>query len=304
MNDSNGAALPVQGGVKLGRSSHRLQAVRRVGRFTRRKPVAALSALVILTLVVVGVAAPLLAPYSYEQVDLANRLAGPSSDHWLGTDSTGRDILSRIIFGAQTTVIISFSATFFALAVAMLVGTVSGYFGGIADTIIQRVVEVFQAFPALVFVIFVLSILSPSLVTVTLTIGILSAASPSRIVRSAVISTKAEAFIEAAASLGASHRRIMFRHVIPNVLPIVLVSASVMVGGVILVESALAFLGFGVPPPFPSWGRMLQDGQRFMLQYPHVALYPGIAITLVVFSFNMLGDGLRDALDPRLRGRS
>lgn len=269
--------------------------------FASKNPIAVFGAVIILLLIATAVAAPWLAPHSYDDISLSERLQGPSTSHWFGTDETGRDQLSRIIYGARISVLVGFGATLIAIACATLLGVLSGYFGGWFDTILQRFIEVWQSFPGLVFLIFVVSIFSASLLTVTLTIGALFTAGASRIIRSSVLSIRGQAYIESAVVIGASRSRIILVHVLPNIIPVIIVTASIQIGAVILTESALAFLGFGVPPPYPSWGLMLNNSQRFMQAYPYLAVFPGLAISLVVFSFNMLGDGIRDIMDPRFK---
>ena len=271
-------------------------------RFARNKPLAALGGLVVITLLVVALFAPLLAPYAYDEPNVIERLQGPSASHLFGTDNQGRDTFSRVVYGAQVTVILSFGAVALSTIVATAIGVVSGYFGGLVDTAMQRFVEVWQAFPGLIFIIFVVSIFGSSRLGLIVVLGLLFGVGSSRVVRSATLSVRELNYVEAAQALGATHSRILARHILPNVVPVVIVTASVQIGAVILAESSLSFLGFGTPPPFPSWGRMLQESQQFMQQYPHLAFFPGAAIALVVYSLNMFGDGIRDVLDPRLRG--
>lgn len=276
---------------------------RAIARFARKKPLAAFGGLVAVSLIVIAIIGPSVAPQRYDEFAPRERLQGPSSDHWFGTDDQGRDVFSRVLYGARIAVFVGFGATAIGTVLAGSIGIISGYFGGLADTIIQRAIEVWQTFPGLIFVIFVISIFGASDIGVVVILGLLSAAGTSRVIRSSALTVRQQVYIEAAAAGGASHLRILLSHVVPNVIPIIIITSSVQIGGVILAESSLAFLGFGTPPPFPSWGRMLQDSQRFMQNYPHLALFPGGAIALVVFSFNMLGDGIRDVVDPRLRGR-
>jgi len=275
---------------------------RSVLRFARQKPLAAAGGVVVIGLLLVALLAPVIAPYPYDQLNVIERLQGPSGSHLFGTDNQGRDTFSRVVYGSQVTVILSFGAVALSTVVATVIGVVSGYFGGIVDMVIQRIVEIWQAFPGLIFVIFVVSIFGTGRIELIIVLGLLFGVGSSRVVRSATLSVRELNYVEAAAALGASHTRILLRHILPNVVPVVIVTASVQIGAVILAESSLSFLGFGTPPPFPSWGRMLQESQQFMLQYPHLAFFPGAAIALVVYSLNMFGDGIRDVLDPRMRG--
>jgi peptide/nickel transport system permease protein len=280
-------------------SSRALASVRK---FIVRKPLGALCGLVILLLIVTAAIGPWIAPYSYDDLNIPDRLQGPSGEHFTGTDAQGRDTFSRIIYGARTSVITGFGAVALSTVVATTLGIISGYKAGWFDTIVQRMVDIWQAFPGLIFIIFMVSIIGPGQLGLIIIMGLLFAGGSARLIRGATIAVSAEPYIEAAKSIGASDLRIWLRYVLPNVAPIILVSISVQVGGVILAESSLSFLGYGVPPPFPSWGRMLQEGQRYMTVAPWLALYPGLSIAICVYAFSMFGDALRDVLDPRLRG--
>jgi peptide/nickel transport system permease protein len=276
----------------------------RVWWFVRRKPLGAFGAVVVLLLLFTAAFAPILAPYSYEQGDAARRLKPPSVEHPLGTDANGRDMLSRIIWGARVSVTVGFGSVFIAMGLATLIGTVSGYFGGRLDTFIQRLVDIWMAFPAIVLLISLLSVLGPGLWSVLITLGVLLAAGASRVIRGATLAVRNNLYIEAARCIGCTDGRILLFYVLPNVFPVVIVLATVQVGGAILAESTISFLGYGVPPPHPAWGAMLGGiGRAYMHQAPWLVLWPGLAISFTVFGFNMLGDALRDVLDPRLRGR-
>ncbi|MGH2610323.1 MAG: ABC transporter permease, partial [Tepidiformaceae bacterium] len=241
------------------------------------------------------------------------------AEHWMGTDQFGRDVYSRIVYGARTSIVIGFLVVFVSAIFAALIGTVSGYFGGWFDMIAQRIVDIGIALPGLIFIILVVTTLTqfppqafsdllgldPSgevVVRIAVSLGILVALGSSRVIRGAAISAKQNVYVEAARVVGARDTRIIARHIFPNVFAIVLVGASIQIGGAILTESALSFLGYGVQPPTPSWGRMLNEAREALVRYPHLAIFPGLAIFLAVFSFNMFGDALRDVLDPRLRG--
>lgn len=273
-----------------------------VARFCRRRPLAGIGALIIVLLVVLAAVGPSIAPYSYNDINLRERLQTPSAKHLFGTDDRGRDIFSRVIYGARGAVTIGFAATALATALATAIGLVSGYYGGGVDFVVQRAIEVWQAFPGLMFLIFVISIFKASSASVILTLAVLFAAGSSRVIRSAAIALRAQPFMESAKVAGATNRRVIVLHMLPNLAPVIIIIASVQIGAVVLAEASLSFLGFGTPPPFPTWGRMVSDGQFFVRHQAYMALFPGGAIALVVFAFNMLGDGLRDALDPRLRG--
>jgi peptide/nickel transport system permease protein len=300
-----------------------------IGNFARKKPLGFVCGLVVIFFVVVGdlipesvnkissvaglgTPLPYLADqlekateviYPYAKQDLRARLQDPSSKHLLGTDSIGRDILSRLLYGARVTVIVSFGAVLISETIAATLGIAAGYYGGYVDKIAYRVVDVFQALPGLVVLITILGIFGSGLWEMVIAIGVLGGPAGSRIIRGQTISVMASPFIEAARVLGASDRRIMLRYVLPNVMALIILGSTLRLGAVVLIEASLSFLGFGLPPPFPSWGQMLSlEGREYMRTQPGLAIYPGLAIGLAVFSFNLFGDALRDVLDPRLRG--
>jgi peptide/nickel transport system permease protein len=271
-------------------------------RFIRTKPLGAIGALIVILLLVVALLADVLAPRHYAEIDVPNRLSSPSSEFYFGTDEQGRDVFSRVIYGARTSVLIAFSAIAVMTVIATAIGIISGYYGGTFDIIVQRVVDIWLALPGLIFVIFVVAIFGATTYGLAIIIGILMAAGASRIVRGATIAIRDSQYVESARAAGATDFRIIARHLFPNVAAVIIISASVQIGSVILLETSLSFLGFGAPPPMPSWGRMLQQAQVLMQQNPHMAVFPGLAITITVFGLNMFGDALRDILDPRLRG--
>jgi len=241
--------------------------------------------------------------YPYYQDSLRDRLEGSSLRHLLGTDPTGRDLFSRIFFGARTAVMVSFGAVFISQAIAATIGIASGYYGGLADKLAYRVVDVFTALPGLVVLITVLGVFGSGLWQLILVLGVYGGPLNSRVLRGQTIYIMASPFIDAARVMGASDRRIMLRYVLPNVFPLIILAATVQLGFIVLLEATLSFLGYGLPEPYPSWGRMLSlDGRNYMRAHPGLAIYPGVAIALLVFSFNLFGDALRDVLDPRLRG--
>jgi peptide/nickel transport system permease protein len=272
-------------------------------RFVTHKPLGAVGAAIILLLLVVAIAAPWLAPYPFDVGVGSDRLQGPSLVHPFGTDANGRDMLSRIIFGARISVTVGFGAVLLSTLLAVSIGTISGYFGGWLDLLVQRLVDIWISFPALVLLISLVAVAGPGLWSITAILGILLAPGTSRVVRSAVINMRHLPYVESARCVGAGHPRVIRDHVLPNVFAPIIVLATVQLGTAILAESTLSFLGYGVPPPFPAWGGMLSGtGRAYMLQSPWLSIWPGLAISLVVFGFNMLGDALRDELDPRLRG--
>jgi peptide/nickel transport system permease protein len=272
-------------------------------RLWRDKPLGALGGLLMLMFVVVGLFAPWIAPYGYNDIAPADRMLPPSWSHWFGTDNLGRDMLSRCIYGAQLSVIIGCSAAALATLISAVIGIVSGYFGGRFDMLTQRFVDAWMSFPDLIILIVVVSVAGPGMPQIIVTLGLLLGIGGSRIVRSAVVSTREQMYVHAAQSTGASTTRILLRHILPNVMAPIIVLFTTRVGTVILAESGLAFLGLGVPPPAPTWGAMLSgNGRTYMFQGPWLALAPGLCLTAVVYATNVFGDALRDLLDPRMRG--
>ena len=274
-----------------------------LARLWHDKKLGAVGGAALLLFLVVGVFAPWIAPYGFNEIAPLDRMQGPSWAHWFGTDNLGRDVLSRCIHGAQLSVIIGCSAAALATVISALVGIVSGYFGGKVDMAMQRVVDAWMSFPDLIVLIVVVSVLGPGMPQIIGTLGLLLGIGGSRIVRSAVISVREHMYVHAAQSTGASSTRILWRHVLPNVMPPIIVLFTTRVGTVILAESGLSFLGLGVPPPSPTWGSMLSgSGRTYMFQGPWLALAPGLCLTAVVYATNVFGDALRDLLDPRMRG--
>ena len=275
-----------------------------VGWFIRNKPLGAFGGVLIVLFLVLAIGAQWLAPYPYDVGITADRLQGPSLTHLFGTDANGRDLLSRVIWGARISVTIGFGAVAMSTLLAVVVGVPSGYFGSWFDLFFQRLVDVWISFPALVLLVSLVAVLGPGLWSTTVVLGVLLAPGTSRVVRGAVLGMRHQPYVESARCVGAGHWRIVQRYVLPNVSAAILVLATTQLGVAILAESTLSFLGYGVPPPFPTWGAMLSGtGRAFMLQSPWLSIWPGLAISAAVFGFNMLGDALRDVLDPRLRGR-
>ena len=271
--------------------------------FVRRKPLGAAGGLVLAGMLALALLAGRVAPYGYDEADVFSRLKAPSEAHWLGTDNLGRDLLSRVMYGARVSMAVGFGGVVVGLLLGTAVGLVSGYFGGRLDLVLQRVVDAFMCFPLLLVALTIMALLGPGLGNVILTLGLVLGVRDSRVIRSAVLSVKAHLYLEAARALGAAHAAMIGRHVLPNILAPIIILGTVNLGAIILTEAALSFLGFGVPPPRPSWGGMLSGaGLVHMLRAPWLALWPGVALSLAVFGANMLGDALRDLLDPRLRG--
>lgn len=268
-----------------------------------RKPLGALGAAILVGLLAVTLLADRIAPYGYDEPEIFARLKPPSAEHWLGTDNLGRDLLSRVIYGSRVSMAVGFGAVALALVAATLVGLTSGYFGGRLDVGVQRVVDAFMCFPLLLVALTLMALIGPGLGNVIVALGLVLGVRDSRVIRGAVLSVKTNLYVEAARALGDGHLALIRRHILPNLFAPMMILATVDIGAVILIEAALSFLGFGVPPPHPSWGGMLAgSGLVHMLQAPWLAIWPGVALSLTVFGANMFGDALRDLLDPRLRG--
>jgi peptide/nickel transport system permease protein len=252
-------------------------------------------------MVLVALVSPWITPYDPLSTDVINRLQGPSWAHLLGTDEVGRDVLSRVIYGARISAIVGIGATLVGTTVGALIGVISGYVGGKWDMAIQRIMDIIMAFPGLVLSIAIMAVLGPSINNVILAISIPSIPRANRVVRSVAVSVRGFPFVEAAKAVGCKPTRIIFRHVIPNTLASYLIVATSMLGAAILIEASLSFLGLGVPPPHPSWGRSLSEAMQYMYKAPWLSIFPGLAISIIVFAVNMFGDALRDVWDPRLK---
>ena len=257
--------------------------------------------LVVALILAVGTLAPAIAPYSYSTQSLLARLERPSAAHWLGTDGFGRDILTRVIWGGRVSLEIGLLATGLSVIVGTVFGGIAAYLGGAVDTAIMRIADVFMAIPALFLILVVVALFGAGLTNTAAVIGLVTWAQVARIVRGECLSLRARDFVDAARALGASHRRILGRHVLVNALPVIIVQATLLLGQTILIESGLSYLGLGAQPPLPSWGNMIVEGRQFLASAWWVATFPGVAIFVTVLGFNLFGDGLRDALDPRLR---
>jgi peptide/nickel transport system permease protein len=274
-----------------------------VARLFREKRLGAAGAVIFTIFLFCGVFAGVLAPHGVNDIDLVHRFSPPSWDFPLGTDRLGRDMLSRILYGARISMIVGFCGAGLATLISVVIGLLSGYLGGRIDLVTQRAVDAWMAFPDLVLLIVVIAVVGAGMPQIIVILGLLYGIGGSRIVRGAVVSAREHLYVHAAQSLGARTPRILWRHILPNVMPVVLVLFTTRIGAVILSEAGLSFLGLGIPPPAPTWGGMLSGSARtYMYIGPWLALAPGLCITLVVYSVNVLGDAMRDLLDPRMRG--
>lgn len=294
--------LPREASASAGGPEDLPRPVLRPLRALLRDPLAAAGLALILLLALAAVFAPLLAPHDPAAIDATARLAGSSAEHPLGTDELGRDLLSRLLFGARWSLGIACLATLVVMVVGIAVGLVAGLYGGLLDNALMRIVDVLLAFPSLLLYLAVVGTLGPGVRNVFLALVAISWASYARVVRGLVVSARQRDYVMAARALGATSRRVMVRHILPNIVSRVVVLASLQVGGMILALAALGFFGLGAQPPTPEWGTMVNQSRLFLQRAPTLMVYPGLAISLAVLGFNLFGDGLRDAFDPRTQG--
>ncbi len=272
-------------------------------RLVKEKPLSIVAGVVILLLILVAIFADVLAPYPHDEVNIVDRMQAPSNRYLLGTDQLGRDLLSRLVFGARISLTVGLAATTVNVVVAVLIGGVSGFFGGRLDLAMQRFVDAWMAFPGLLLLLTIMSLVGRGLPQIIVVLGVTGGIGGSRVVRGAVIGVKENAYFQAAEAIGGTRWRTLIHHVLPNIAAPVIIIFTINVGGVIISEAALSFLGFGLPISVPSWGGMLsREGREFMEVAPRLALWPGLCLTVVVYCLNMFGDAVRDLLDPRLRG--
>lgn len=257
--------------------------------------------IVLIITALLAVFAPIAAPYGYEEQDLFNTLAGPSREHWLGTDNLGRDMLSRLIYGGRNSLTLGLISVALAAALGVILGAVSGYYGGKVDMVIMRLLDVLQAVPAILLAIAISATLGPGYMNCILALTISQIPGFTRMTRASCLNVQGMEYVEVARSINARERRIIFKHVLPNAISPIIVQATMSVATAILTSASLSFIGLGVQPPQAEWGAMLSAGRSYIRSNPHVIIYPGITIMIVVLSLNLLGDGLRDALDPRLK---
>ena len=272
-------------------------------RLVKEKPLGTVGAVITLLLLLVAIFGNYLAPYGMNETSMPDRLLASSAQYWLGTDNLGRDILSRVIFGARVSVVVGLTASLLATAISLIIGVVSGYIGGKFDLIVQRFVDAWMCLPSLIVLIVVISSIGAGLWSIIIVLGIMWGITGSRIIRGAVIGIKENVYIQAAEAIGCSTPRMLTRHILPNIMAPTIILFSTRVPSMIMAEASLSFLGFGIPPPFPSWGGMLSgSGRAYMLEAPWMVVWPGLALATVVYGINMFGDAVRDILDPRLRG--
>ena len=272
-------------------------------RLIKEKPLGTVGLVITLFLLFTGIFADFLAPYGMNECWVGGLLTPSSAQFWLGTDNVGRDLLSRIIYGARISVIVGLAGPILATIISLIIGMMCGYIGGKLDLIVQRAVDAWMSFPQLLILILLMVLLGPSMQAIILVLGVSWGIIGSRIIRSAVIGIKENVYVAAAEAIGCSTRRIVIRHILPNIMAPTIILFTTRVPAIILAEASLSFLGFGIPPPAPSWGGMISGPARtFMFQAPWLAIYPGLALALVVYGVNMFGDAVRDLLDPRLRG--
>jgi peptide/nickel transport system permease protein len=284
------------------RLAPRLSFAEAIIRFTRTKPLGAAGALIIVLMMIVAALAEVLAPYDPYRADYALQFARPSVEHWFGTDEFGRDIMSRIIYGARIALFVGFTASFTGCTIGGLLGVTSAYWGGKVDLLLERLMDILLAFPQLILALAIASILGPAVQNVVIAISIPIIPRAARVVRSSALSVKENVYVEAVNALGASRPRVVLQHIVPNVVAPYIIIVTAQLGAAILAEAALSYLGLGAAEPTPSWGLMLSGSAlSYAEKAPWIALFPGIAISLGVFGFNLFGDSLRDALDPKLR---
>ncbi len=272
-------------------------------RLVKEKPLGAVGGGVTLLLLIIAIFADFIAPYGMNETRVADFLASPSAAHLLGGDQLGRDLFSRIVYGARISVIVGLTATSLAMVIMLAVGGLCGYFGGKLDLIGQRFVDAWMCFPGIILLILIMSLLGPGLWNVIFVLALVFGIGDSRIIRGAVMSVKENVYVQAAVAIGCPTPRILIRHILPNIMAPTIVLFTTRVPLVILIEATMSFLGFGIPPPTPSWGGMLgAEGRHYMLLSTGIAIWPGLALATVVYGVNMFGDAVRDLLDPRLRG--
>ena len=267
----------------------------------KKNKMAIASFFLLVIIALIAVFAPLIAPYDPYTQDLSRINEPPSSDHWFGTDDVGRDLFSRVVYGTRISMLVGVVCEAICVPIGVILGALAGYFGGWVDAVISRIIEIFASFPTILFAIAVMFILGPGIMNIFIAIGVIGWTGLARMIRGQIMQLKEKEFVEAARASGASNTKIIFRHLIPNCLSTIIVVITLDIPGDIMLESTLSFVGLGVQPPDPSWGSMISEGRKFIRQNVWYSFFPGLAIMLVVLAFNTLGDGVRDALDPKLK---
>ena len=267
----------------------------------KKNKIAMISLFLLIAIVLVAILAPVLAPYSYEVTDKKHSLEGPTPEHLLGTDRLGRDILSRLIYGTRQSLSMGVFAIAISAVIGILLGSIAGYFGGMADNVIMRLLDIYQSIPMMLLCITFAAILGPSLRNAIIAIGVSMVPSFARLMRASILTVRESEFIDAAKMCNSTHAQIILTHIIPNAISPLIVNITMSIGGAVLSGAGLSFIGLGVQSPIAEWGAMISDGRNYMRSNPTLALYPGLCIMITVLAFNLLGDGLRDALDPRLK---
>lgn len=267
----------------------------------KKNKMAVASLFIILALIIIAILAPVLAPYSYEVQDTANVLAGSSPEHLLGTDRLGRDILSRLLYGSRNSLVMGIFSILISATLGIIIGSIAGYFGGKWDNIIMRILDIHQGIPMMLLCITLAAVMGASLKNAIIAIGIARIPSTARLMRASILPVRETEYIEAAQSINASKFRIILKHILPNTIAPVIINITMGIGSCILSGASLSFVGLGVQAPAAEWGAMISDARNFMRGHPTLAIYPGICIIIAVLAFNLLGDGLRDAMDPRLK---
>jgi peptide/nickel transport system permease protein len=293
---------PDKAAISLAEIAPKVSELVRFRRVFLGRPLVVFGMVVIILFILVAIFAPWIAPYLPNEPDLHNTLQNPSSAHWLGTDALGRDTLSRIIFGTRTSLEIGLIVVFFACIIGITLGTIAGFYGGWLYAVIMRFIDALMSFPMILLALVIAALLGGGMKNVIISLSVALMPGYARLMCGQVLSVKENDYILAARGMGASSLRTMLRHVVPNCLSPIIVQITMMLGATILAEAGLSFLGIGIPPPTPAWGGMVSDARDYLGVLPILSIAPGLALMLVVFAFNMVGDGLRDALDPRLRG--
>ncbi|PKY89480.1 ABC transporter permease [Falseniella ignava] len=267
----------------------------------KRNRLAMVGLVIIIILIITAIFADYIAPYGYAEQNLANQYQTPNAEHWFGTDELGRDIFSRVVYGSRVSLRVGFISVSISMTIGVAIGAITGYYGGKIDNILMRFIDIVQALPDILLAIAIMAALGPGLTNLMVAVGIAAIPGYARLVRSSVLSLRDQEFVEAARANGSSDARIILKHIIPNCMAPIIVQATLGVAYAIINAAGLSFIGLGLEPPTPEWGAMLSGGRAYIRDYPHMTLFPGLAIVLTILALNLLGDGLRDALDPKLK---